>query len=497
MVGADLDPKVVETHSGVVVLLGDRAYKLKKAVDLGFLDASTRQAREALCHREVALNRRLAPDIYLGVVDVLGTDGAPCDHAVVMRRLPDDRRLAAMVVAGEDVGSNLDAVARLLAGFHARAERGAAADAAAGCDAMAARWSANTVELDPYRGRYVDPDLVDEVEVAAQRYLAGRHDLFAQRVASGRACDGHGDLLADDVFCLDDGPRLLDCLEFDDALRLGDGLADAAFLAMDLEGRGRLDLAERFLDAYRVAAGDAWPASLAHHHVAYRAQVRAKVAAIRAAQRDVPDPAPGHLLELARDRLATARVRLVLVGGLPGTGKSTLAAALGPVLEAEVISSDAIRKELAGIPPGQPAAAGFGEGIYSAASTAATYRELLARAGRALRSGTSVVLDASWGRRRWRDLAGTVAQETASDLVELECRCPAEIATARMARRASRGGDPSDADARIAAAMAVETDPWPTAVALDTTVQGVEVLTAASAAVSFGVRAGPAPRLGA
>ena len=141
---------------------------------------------------------------------------------------------------------------------------------------------------------------------------------------AGRARDGHGDLLADDIFLLDDGPRVLDCLEFDDALRLDDVLADVAFLAMDLERLGRPDLAERFLAAYRAASGDTWPSSLAHHHIAYRAQVRAKVSAIRAEQ-GVPDSADKAqaLLRLALAHLEAGRVRLVLVGGLPGTGKST------------------------------------------------------------------------------------------------------------------------------------------------------------------------------
>lgn len=486
-VGGGFGPALAETHSGIVFFLGERAYKLKKPVDLGFLDFTTREAREAICHREVDLNRRLAPDVYLGVADVTGPDGELCDHLVVMRRMPDDRRLSALVEAGAEVGGHLDALAGVLAAFHATAERSPAADRTAGAAALAARWSDNTTGLAPFAGRFFDAATVAAVDDAAHRYLAGRRPLFDDRVAAGRACDGHGDLLADDVFCLDDGPRVLDCLEFDDALRLDDVLADVAFLAMDLEASGRPDLAERFLGAYRSESGDDWPASLAHHHIAYRAQVRAKVAAIRADQRD--GDGRGHegrraaaLLDLARRHLDAGRVRLVLVGGLPGTGKSTVAAGLGADLGAHVLRSDEIRKERAGLRPEQPAPAAFGEGLYDAGSTAATYHEMLTRARHDLERGETVVLDASWTSEAHRVEARAVAADTHSDLVELECRLDPREAAARMVERARRGGDPSDADAVTAAAMAALADPWPTAAIVDTSGPPAEAVASARAA---------------
>jgi aminoglycoside phosphotransferase family enzyme/predicted kinase len=473
-------PAVAETHSGLVFFAGDRAYKLKKAVDLGFLDFTAREQREAACRREVALNRRLAPDVYLGVADVHGAAGEVCDHLVVMRRMPADRRLSSLVLEGAPVDGVLDDLARLLAAFHARAERGPEADRAASADALAARWRANTVELEPFTVRFVDAAAVAAVDRLAQRYLAGRGPLFTSRVADGRACDGHGDLLADDIFCLDDGPRVLDCLEFDDALRLDDALADVAFLAMDLERLGRPDLAARFLATYRTASGDEWPASLAHHHIAYRAQVRAKVAAIRADQ-GVPESAATaqRLLAIALTHLDAGRVRLVLVGGLPGTGKSTLARGLGEATGAVVLRSDVVRKELAGLPPDQPAGAPFGEGIYTAAATAATYRELLTRAADALGMGQTVVLDASWSDEERRADARRVAEATASDVVELRCAAPAEVAAERIASRAAAGGDASDADAAIASAMEAVADPWPASTTVDTVAAPVSAVQAA------------------
>ncbi len=172
--------------------------------------------------------------------------------------------------------------------------------------------------------------MVTEIGLLARRFLAGREPLFDRRVAGGRIIDGHGDLLADDIYCLADGPRVLDCLDFDDRLRWLDGLDDAAFLAMDLERLGAPDLARHFTDWYAEYSGDPAPASLRHHYVAYRALVRAKIARIRAAQ---DEPAAGceaqQLADIALRHLRAGAVTLVLVGGLPGTGKSTLAGRAG------------------------------------------------------------------------------------------------------------------------------------------------------------------------
>lgn len=459
---------VAETHSAVVFFVGDRAYKLKKPVDLGFLDFRDRAVREAVCHREVELNRRLAPDVYLGVADVHGTDGEVCDHLVVMRRMPPERRLSQLVTTGAPVDDHLWALAHLVAAFHARAERSVEADAAAAPGALAGRWSDNTAVL-AAAPAVVDPAAVDEAQALATRYLDGREPLFARRVAEGRACDGHGDLLADDVFCLDDGPRVLDCIEFDDHLRWGDTLADVAFLAMDLERLGRPELGARFLRAYRTHADDAWPASLEHHHVAYRAHVRAKVSAIRADQGHEPAAAEARrLLDMALGHLRAGRVRLVLVGGLPGTGKSTLARALGDALGATVLRSDEVRKELAGLPTDHHAPAPVGQGIYRPEATAATYGELLARAEVALGMGEIVVADASWADEGWRRRAREVAERARADVVELRCEVAAEVAAERIRARAAAGTDASDATPAVAAAMAATADPWPAATTIPT-----------------------------
>ncbi|HVW41108.1 MAG TPA: gluconate kinase, partial [Amycolatopsis sp.] len=318
--------RVHETHIGAVFLIGDSAYKLKKPVDFGFLDFTSRHEREAVCHKEVALNRRLAPDVYFGVADVTGPDGRVCDHLVVMRRMPEERRLSTLVSRGEPLTQVIEDLAQLIAHFHERAERGPEVSAQGSRDAIRDRWRASFAQVRPFHGTVLDKAAAIEIEHLTEEFLTGRAPLFDRRIATGHIVDGHGDLLADDIFCLDDGPRVLDCLEFDDRLRNLDGLDDVAFLAMDLERLGAPELAKELLDRYIALSGDPAPPALRHHYLAYRAFVRVKVACLRHDQGDESAaPLARTCAELALRHLREGVVRLVLVGGLPASGKSTLA----------------------------------------------------------------------------------------------------------------------------------------------------------------------------
>jgi predicted kinase len=236
---------------------------------------------------------------------------------------------------------------------------------------------------------------------------------------------------------------------------------------MDLEYLGAPDLARRYLDWYAEFAADPAPASLRHHFIAYRAFVRSKVACVRTAQGDEAARAPAEAhAELALAHLRTGAVRLVLVGGLPGSGKSTLSGTLADALGAVVLATDRVRKEIAHRWPDEPASSAFGAGLYSPEWTDRTYAEVLRRAGELLRLGESVVLDASWTESRHRELARALAHDAHASLAELRCEAPAEVAGARLR---TRPRTVSDADARIAAAMAERADPWPQALGIDTT----------------------------
>jgi uncharacterized protein len=461
-------PAVAETHVSWVVLLGDRAYKLLKPVDLGFLDHRSRESRARACRREVEVNRRFAPDVYLGVLDVLDEGGAPRDHLIEMRRMPAGRRLSRLL-AGAEARERVAEVARAVAAIHAAAARSAEISRGGEPGRVAANWEQGLAQIDAVAGDDVVPG-ADRARVAAlaRAYLAGRGPLLVRRIAEGWVRDGHGDLLCEDVFCLDDGPRLLDCLAFDDALRHSDVLADAAFLAMDIEAHGAPALGRLLLDTWAGALGETHPASLADHYVAYRAHVRAKVACLRHGQGDAGAAAEARRLhDLCLRHLERGRVRLVLVGGSPGTGKSTVAAALGARAGWPVVRSDVVRTRVAG-PAGRAGPERYGEGRYAPARRAAVYDELVREAGERLGLGESVVLDASWSSEAERERARGAAGAASAEVVEVRCVAPAEVARRRIAERAARGGDPSEATAAIAARMAAEAEPWARSLPLDT-----------------------------
>ncbi|MFN8035474.1 MAG: AAA family ATPase [Acidimicrobiia bacterium] len=472
-----VSPRVVETHVSYVFLFGDRAVKLKKPARFEFVDLSTVDLRRIACRREVELNRRLAPDVYLGTFAVVDDSGEAIDHLVVMRRMPDERRLSALVRAGAVSTDEIHDLARVIAAFHERAGRSPEIDAVGRATALRARWEAGFHEVHPFVGGILDEAVESEIETLADRYLAGREALFDERIAHGAIRDGHGDLLADDVFLLDDGPRVLDCLEFDDALRYGDVLADVGFLAMDLERLGAPELASEFLAHYRELTAATWPRSLAHHFVAFRAHIRAKVACFRHVQGD-PDAAveARRLLELCLDHLRAARVRLVLVGGAPGTGKTTAARGVAERLGWALLRSDVVRKELAGLAPESHAPAPLDEGIYGEAVTERVYTTLLDESEMLLRHGEPVVLDATWASAATRTRARELAARTASELVEIRCVLDPGIVAQRVGARARSGHDASDATPELAAQLALRFEAWPEAAVVDTDAPGARVV---------------------
>lgn len=453
-----------ETHSGVVVLLGDRAYKLKKPVDLGFLDFRDQEDRRRVCAQEVELNRRTAPDVYLGVGE-LTVPGAPAEPVIVMRRLPERFRLTTLIRDGHPVDDEVRRIARRVAAFHAGASSGPDVIRHGTLAALRQRWHDNLTQARATAAPALDPEALDEIELLVGRFLDGRADLFDDRIRRGAIVDGHGDLTTDDVFCLPDGPRLLDCLEFDDALRHVDRLDDIAFLAMGLEELGAAEAARILVDTWAEGVGDPAPSSLVHHFIAYRAFVRAKVGCLRGAELHGPGAeAVRRYVDMTLAHLRAGAVTLVLVGGPPATGKSTLAAAVADRLGMTVLSSDRTRKELAGLDPRSSAAAGFGQGIYTPAGTRATYAVLLDHADRLLRRGESVVLDASWTSAEDRAAASALATAATADLVELRCDVDEVTARQRLRTRESL----SDADEDVASRLRHSAAPWPSSHRIDT-----------------------------
>ncbi|MGO9102421.1 MAG: AAA family ATPase [Mycobacterium sp.] len=458
---------VHETHTGLVVLVGDLAYKVKKPILTDFLDFTTPERRERALQRELELNRRLASASYSGVAHLNAEWTGASEPVLVMKRQPESSRLATMVRRGQPVTEPLMAIAEVLARFHESAKRGRLVEVQGTAGAIRARWEANIAELQQFVGTVVDQHRLEVVERLAAHFIAGRGLLFAGRVRDGRIVDGHGDLLADDIFCLPEGPEILDCLEFDDNLRYVDTIDDAAFLAMDLEYQGRKDLGDFFLDHYSRLAADPAPQSLKDFYIAYRAVVRAKVDCVRVAQGhpDADADALRHL-NIALEHLKACSVRVAVIGGGPGTGKTTLAHALAERVGAAVISTDEVRRALQNSGAIVGAAGVLNVGLYSDANVAAVYDEVIRRAHVHLASGRSVILDGTWRDPSSRNQVRQLAIQMHSTVVELKCEASLSTAARRVAARPA--GGLSDATPEIATVLADGGQQWPEADHIDT-----------------------------
>jgi predicted kinase len=409
----------------------------------------------------------------------------------------------------------------LVGRFHATAERSPTIAAAAGVGQVRQRWEDSVAEIAPFATGVLDPALLASVTSGFRNFLRFREPLFAARVAAGHVVDGHGDLQADDVFCAPGGPVVLDCIEFDDELRHVDVLGDVAFLVMDLERLGApRELEEVFLAAwsqtYTAQRGDPFapvpadspavqvvgtrwdPSAPVHrgllsHYVAERALVRCKVACLRHAQVNPATSEARRLAAAARSRLGLcakhlgqAQPEVVLVGGPPGTGKTTLASALASHLGWPVLHSDVVRKAIAGHPPSWRPGPAEAERLYQPGSVAATYGELVRQAGELVDLGSPVIIDASWTsateRQRARDALGAGRARVA----ELACSCPPGEARQRVAVRSTGGGDASDATPEVADLLAAGAEAWPEASVVDTSGGPDEALAAALEALGLG-----------
>lgn len=440
--------EVRQTHISVVFLAGEFAYKLKKPVDLGFLDFTTLAKRRHFCDEETRLNRRLAPGVYLGVVPVtrdgIEGRGEVIEWTVKMARLPDEASLRWHVRHGEVTPQQVEGLAERIAEFHRAAEANERVASFGRFEVVAANARENFAQSRGHVGTTVSRAVFERLEALTEAALARLRPVIEARADRGVPQDTHGDLRLEHVYLLPVGLAIIDCVEFAERFRYADPVADAAFLVMDLLAEGRPDLARAFTEAYSDASGDGEGRQLLPFYVAYRAAVRGKVQGMKASEPEVPatERATARqrsgafwLLALGQLEEPARRPCLVLVGGLPGTGKSTLARGLAGDGGFEVIRSDVVRKELA---------AGLSGGaLYNPEWIERTYAECLRRAEELLAQGKRVIVDATFREDRWRDRFLAAATRPGVPGVLLVCETePGEV----KRRLAARRGDVSDAD---------------------------------------------------
>lgn len=454
--------ELIETHISWVLLAGDYAYKIKKPVNLGFLDFSTLEKRRHFCHEELRLNRRLAPQLYLGVMPVGGTPADPVlggepaiEYAVKMVRFPQATRLDRVAERGELRPEHIDRLAAELADFHQRTTV-APADSAFGTpDRVYAPMLENFAQI---RARV--PAAFHAQLARLEQCCAGNYSrlaaLLVERRAGGFVRECHGDAHLANMVLAGDDVGLFDCIEFNDDFRWIDVLNEVAFTVMDLTDRGHAALGRRLLNRYLEITGDYAGMRLFRFYQAYRAMVRAKVAAIRLAQPGLGNAERALSLkeytgyaDLAERYAHDERPALVITHGVTGSGKTTLTGALVEADDFIRARSDIERKRLHGLSELARSGSTLEGGIYTAAAGAQTYARLAEIGGVLLEAGCSVLVDATFLRRDQRDRLRAVADAAKAPFVILDMQAPAEILAARVAERAHSGRDASEANGAV------------------------------------------------
>jgi len=462
-----------ETHISRLYFTELHVYKIKKAVDFGFLNFTTLDRRRFYCQEEVRLNQRFSPGTYLGVVELrkdgqryaIDGVGEVVDYAVRMNRLPEERMLVRLLQTNDPtLPDEMRRVGRRIALLHRESEMIPYSGGHRDVETVRRNWQENFSQT----AAFVDRFLADCGQAACaahvDRFLAENEEMLGRRQAHGHVRDGHGDLHAEHI-CLTEPVRIYDCIEFNRRFRIADVASDLAFLLMDLDFRDRRDLGAITLEAYRGAAGsdDEMPLLLPFYKL-YRAWVRGKVESLLAA-----DAAAGEATRLA----AAGRARryfslalgylippaLIMTCGLMGVGKTTVGRGLASATGAMFLRSDELRKELAGLPPEARKTEAFGTGIYSAEMTRRTYDLVLERALAALDTGLPVVADASFLRQAERERFAAAAKQRGYNWLLVQMECPEETALGRLGQREAAGQDASDGRRELYATQAASFEP--------------------------------------
>jgi uncharacterized protein len=459
----ELPIEMKQTHISVLLLSRNYVIKLKKPVDFGFLDYTTPNKRLKACEDEIRLNRRLCSDTYLGIGRVIdlhgairfsGSTGEIVDYCVWMKRLPEDRMLDQMVANNTVTEEVIDRVAARLCEFHRTALRGPEIAKWGSLDEIRHNWEENFDQTEPFIGRTISDSAYETIRSWAREEIETKSDLFDRRAREGRIVDGHGDVRCESVCVMEGAICIYDCIEFNDRFRCGDVASEAAFLAMDLNARGRPDLGYFFTETYQRRTGDEDFFTLLPFYRCYRAYVRGKVLSFRLneaefseEEREDAATRAGNFFDLAR-RYASPLIKptVIAVGGLSGTGKTAIARAIAGELGLHALSSDAVRQSLFGDAKKQAA---YGEGAYNAEANYLTYRNLIEAAARSLKEGRSVILDATFRDATALLMARAMAAEAGAQWRLIECRLAPGLVRSRLAERASRKEGLSDASWEI------------------------------------------------
>jgi len=431
---------LIQTHISYLFLTPGFVYKVKKAVNFGFLDFTTLEKRRHYCAEEVRLNIRLAPDVYLGVVEIKecngaltveGEEGETIEYAVKMRRLSEETILEEKIRRGVASEKDIQRVAEAIARFHGKAGRGDHISACGTPEIIKKNIIENFTQTEDLIGSIISRSSSRGIKDYALKFIEENRPLLLKRIEGGFIRECHGDIHSEHI-SLNRRIEIIDCIEFNERFRFSDTISEMAFLSMDLDFHNRSDLARAFEEHYLEAAADHGGRELINFYKSYRAYIRGKVEGLKTAETEVgKDEQQKARIKAARYfDLAEAytkgapRPRLIIICGISGTGKSTLAEALGEALWAEPLATDRIRREVLSSDKA-PTAARYGEGRYSLEKKAEIYERLIERAcSDYLNKGRTVILDGTFSKNSFLDKAMKAARGAGlatEDITVFEC----------------------------------------------------------------------------
>ena len=457
--------ELIETHISWVILTGDFAYKIKKPVNFGFLDFSTLEKRHGFCEQELLLNRRLAPDIYLDVVAINGTQNKPCisgsgetfEYAVKMAQFPQSAQLDNMLSAGKLEFKHMIALARMTADFHQTNSVADDTSEYGDKNRVYQPVEENFMQIDEHLDTAPYTDMLSTLSQWSKSESVRLQPVFEQRKKNNFIRECHGDMHLRNLVWLNDHPLAFDCIEFNPALRWIDVISEIAFLVMDLQDRQQYRLANQFLNSYLEFTGDYVGLSVLPFYLCYRALVRAKVCALRLEQKNITADENKKsriefesYLKLAITYTQLPKPKIIIMRGLSASGKSTVSQKLLDDIGAIRIRSDVERKRLFKTTSKNDASGevekNIDTGIYSKDASQQTYTKLIELTSITIKAGYSVIVDAAFLKHEQREPFRQLAQHLEVPFVILEITAPAELLRRRISQRKN---DVSDADLAV------------------------------------------------
>ncbi len=410
--------EVLQTHISYVFVVDDLVYKIKKPVNFGFLDFTRLEQRKFYCEKEVELNRRLCPEIYLGVVPISKTsvgytvesEDAPVEYAVKMKKLPVEGMMEKIIKERALLQKHIDLIIDVLVPFYAKARTGKGIDEYGSIETISFNTEENFTQTAAYVGRAINKWRYKKIIEWTREFIIENRSLFETRIKEGYIREGHGDLYSANI-CFDDLKKvyIFDCIEFNERFRSGDVASDIAFLSMDLDFHDYRDLSGYFVEQFISASKDKDLMKVLNFYKCYRAYVRGKIGCFTFEDPSMSEEQRKEALRKARRYFDLAHLyaggkpKVFVVFGLSGTGKSTLAKALANQIIADWIPSDLVRKIIAGMAPTEHRFEPFEKGIYSKEYTEKTYSKMIEMAKEKLTEGRDVILDATFREKIYRE----------------------------------------------------------------------------------------------